>query len=181
MTELLFYGYGGHGQVVKSALPNNFKLLGFFDSKPPDDNIGDSTYLGVYHSSKFPQIPLVITIGDNEIRKQLVLNAGHPFGKLVSPNSFCASIDVIGEGTVVLQGSIIQERSKVGKHCIINAGSVIDHDAEIGDFAHIGPRAVVASFAKIGAGVFLGAGSVVPRFSVVPDGAILPAGTVFGL
>lgn len=179
MNKVLFYGFGGHGQVTETALTQEMQLAGFFDHLLPSDWAGKVPYLGKYDPTVLPDFPILITIGDNAIREKVVAQVKHPFAKLVSPHAFCAPQVPIGEGTVVLQGAVVQARASLGAHVIVNAGAVIDHDAEIADFVHIGPGAVVASLCKIGRGAFIGAGATVPSKSVVPAGTVLAPGTTF--
>lgn len=179
MTEILFHGFGGHGQVAATALPNDLKLVGFFDQKLPSNWAGNYPYLGNYDTQVLPELPIIITIGDNQLRSKIVAQTRHRFATLTSPWAFCAPHVTVGEGTVVLQQAAVQARASLGCHVIINAGAIVDHDAEIGDFVHVGPGAVVASLCKIGAGAFIGAGAVVPSRSIVPPGTIVLPGTVF--
>lgn len=178
-NNLLFYGFGGHGQVVETTLQPNQSLMGFFDASLPHDWGGKLPYLGKYDPTVLPDCQLIVTIGNNEIRAKLVSEINHSFGIVISPLAFCAPQVLVGEGTVVLQMAVIQARASIGAHVIVNAGAVIDHDAQIEDFVHVGPGAVVASLAQVGAGSFIGAGAVVPSKSVVPPNTILPPGTVF--
>ncbi|MFN3530008.1 MAG: hypothetical protein ACK417_08840 [Bacteroidia bacterium] len=179
MPELLLHGFGGHGQVVQTALPPDWKIVGFFDKQLPHDWAGDIPYLGVYDPTVLPEFPLLITIGDNALRESLVAKAGHSFANCISPEAFCAPKVPIGEGTVILQQAVVQARASIGRHVIVNAGAVVDHDAEVGDFVHIGPGAVVASLSKIGNSCFIGAGAIIPSRCMVPDGTILPPGMVY--
>lgn len=179
MNKVLFYGFGGHGQVVETALTQQMQLAGFFDQALPRDWAGKVPYLGKYDPTVLPDFPLLITIGDNAIREKAVAQVKHPFTKLVSPHAFCAPRVPIGEGTVVLQGAVVQARASLGAHVIVNTGAVIDHDAQIADFVHIGPGAVIASLCKIGEGAFIGAGAIVPSKSIVTPGTVVLPGTVF--
>lgn len=179
MPELLLHGFGGHGQVVQTALPPDYKIVGFFDKQLPADWAGDIPYLDVYDPAVLPEYPLIISIGDNALRERLVNEAGHDFATCISPQAFCAPQVPVGEGTVILQQAAVQARAKIGRHVIINAGAVVDHDAEVGDFVHIGPGAVVASLCKIGKGSFIGAGAVVPSKSMVPAGTVLAPGATY--
>lgn len=178
--KILFYGFGGHGQVTASALPDELVLSGFFDNVLPVHWPAHYPYLGAYDPAVLPELPLIITIGDNQIRKRLSETIRHPFAKMLSKYAFCAPGVEIGDGTVVLQMAVIQARASVGMHSIVNAGVVVDHDSKIGNYVHLGPGSTVASLAQVGDEVFLGAGAVIPSKSVVPAGTIIPPGTVYG-
>lgn len=179
MHKILFYGFGGHGQVTETALAADIQLVGFFDQSLPSDWAGGVPYLGKYDPSVLPDFPILITIGDNAIREKVANEVKHAFANVISSHAFCSIQVTLGEGTVVFQGAVVQSRASLGSHVIVNAGAVIDHDVQIADFVHIGPGAVVASMCQIGKGAFIGAGAVIPGKSVVPPGTILSPGTTF--
>lgn len=179
MKQVLFYGFGGHGRVVQSALDSAVQLVGFFDAHLPKVWAGVIPYLGVYDAEVLPDFSIIITIGNNAIREKLAGEVVHPFSTVIHPTAQCADDAEVGAGSVVLHGAIIQSGSVIGRHSIINAGAVIDHDSVIGDFVHIGPGAVVASLARVGKGVYIEAGAVVASGAIVPDGVKIDAGMVF--
>jgi UDP-perosamine 4-acetyltransferase len=103
----------------------------------------------------------VIAVGDNAARKRIAGELELPWATAVHPWA-CVERDVVlGPGTVVFAGAVIQPGSQIGAHVIVNTGARIDHDARIGDFSHVAPGCTLAGNVELRSGVFLGAGSTV--------------------
>ena len=122
------YGKGDHAKVVSSSIRlQKFKFY--------DDSDFNPTAEGLW----------VIGIGNNKIRKRIaeeVLNSKR-FISTFSPNSICHSSSIIGEGTQVMAGAVIQMGTNVGSHSVINTSASIDHDCKIGKNCMIGAGSVV--------------------------------------
>ena len=69
-------------------------------------------------------------------------------------------IFLLGEGTIILHGAIINANVKVGKNCIINSKALIEHDSIIGDNCHISTGTIINGGVKVGDGTFIGSGSI---------------------
>lgn len=183
--KLLIIGASGHGKVVAEiALKmNKWKEIAFLD-----DNINIKETLGLRVIGKTDDVLLYIDecdffvgIGNNDIRSEIQyslekLNASIPI--LIHPNSIISEKVVLGAGSVVMAGAIINCCTKIGKGCIINTGSTLDHDNIIDDFVHISPGAHLAGSVKIGKGTWLGIGSVVSNDVSIVKGCKVGAGSV---
>ena len=55
----------------------------------------------------------------------------------------------IGEGSVVLKGSIINNNCKLGKHCHLNTRTILDHDNILSDYAGTGPGVITGGNVKL--------------------------------
>ncbi len=84
----------------------------------------------------------------------------------------------LGEGTVVLAGSVINPQTTIGRNVIINTASVVEHDCQIGDHVHIAPRAVIGGGAIIGERAHIGMGAIVLQGRKVGENAVVGAGAV---
>jgi sugar O-acyltransferase (sialic acid O-acetyltransferase NeuD family) len=84
----------------------------------------------------------------------------------------------VREGTVVLEGAVIQAGCAIGTHVIINANATVCHDCTIGDFAHIAPGAVLCGNVTVGEGALVGANSTCLPGSIIEPWATIPAGSV---
>lgn len=91
-----------------------------------------------------------------------------------SPSSYCSKHAVIGEGTILMHGSLVNAGVQVGANCIINSQALIEHDVEIADHCHISTGAKVNGSVRIGKGSFIGSGSI------VKEGVKIGAGVVIG-
>ena len=119
--------------------------------------------------------------GDNEPRRRLFLNAqgvGLRPMTVRHPSAICSTSAHVGEGTVLLAGSVVGARTTVGRNVIINSGAIVEHDGHIGDHVHIASGAVLASTVTVEEGAHIGAGAVVRQSIRVGAGAIVGAGAV---
>jgi len=161
MNKILLYGASGHSKVVISVLKSlKYELVGIFDD---NDNIKQPFYeiKNFYDPTFFINIPLLISIGDNNIRKQLTQKIKHKYITLIHPSSIVDDNSIIELGTVVMHNSVVQTNTKIGKHCIINTNASIDHDCNISDFVHISPSACICGNVSINEGTHIGANATV--------------------
>ncbi|NLO70867.1 MAG: acetyltransferase [Porphyromonadaceae bacterium] len=173
---MYLYGASGHAKVIIDILEAQGKVI----SGLIDDNPKVKELLGypVFHE-KSKKSPLIISIGDNKIRRKVTEQleqvtfetAFHP-SAIISPNC------TIGEGTVVMQGAIIQSSSRIGNHCIINTAASVDHDCTIEDFVHISPNSTLCGNVSIGEGTWIGAGTVITPGVKIGKWCVIGAGSV---
>jgi len=169
------YGAGGHAKVIIDILRANDQSIDILF----DDNDLVYNILGyhVEHNSNV-QGPLIISIGDNLIRKRLSLSLNIEFGKAIHPSAIISQEAAIEVGTVVMQGAIIQSCTTIGKHCIINTGASIDHECCIDNYVHISPHSTLCGQVHIGEGSLIGAGSVIIPGITIGKWSIIGAGSV---
>lgn len=84
----------------------------------------------------------------------------------------------IDEGTVVLEGAIVNVGATLGRNTIVNSGAVLEHDVKVGSNTHVAPGAVVCGGAVLGDGVFVGAGATVVQGVTIGEGTTVGAGSV---
>lgn len=159
-NKLLIIGASGHGKVVADiALKmNSWQSIAFLD-----DNKGIKTSMGLAvigtSDDVFTHIDeyeIFVGIGNNGTRQRIhemleILGASIPV--LIHPNAVIGNQVEIGNGTVVMAGSVVNCCTKIGKSCIINTGATIDHDNCIEDYVHISPGAHLAGSVKVGQGL----------------------------
>lgn len=165
---MLLYGAGGHAKVVIDCLnENDIEVEGIFDDQSDLVSLNGYDVLGKYQKDVLPECMMIVTIGDNMVRKKVVQSVGHSFGKIAHSSSVVSNYAYYGEGTVIVHGAIVQTGAKIGKHCIINTAASIDHDASIGDFVHISPKVTLCDRVVVKEGVHIGAGAtVLPNLSI---------------
>lgn len=173
---MYLYGASGHAKVIIDILKANGENIdGLIDDNP---DLTELLGFPVYHRKENIS-PLIVSIGDNSIRKKIVGQLHAKYGVAIHPSAILSPYASIAEGTVVMQGAIIQSCAKIGKHCIINTGASIDHECQIADFVHISPHSTLCGNVHVGEGSWIGAGStVIPgvkigRWAVVGAGAVI--------
>lgn len=155
---MYLYGASGHAKVIIDILHSvGEKIDGLFDD---NDQVTSLNGIDVNHNWQGEE-PIIISIGNNKIRKKVAEKLCCNFTKAIHSSAILSESVRINDGTVVMAGGIINADSVVGKHCIINTGASIDHECEIGDYSHISPHATLCGNVKVGEGSWIGAGSVV--------------------
>lgn len=162
MNNLLILGSGQHGHVVKelAELLHIFNKINFLD-----DN--DEIAIGkIDEVEKFKEeynycIP---AIGNNDFREKLfdrVRSMGYIVPTLIHPSAQISKSALIGEGTIILNNTVINSRSIVENNCIIGLGVIIDHDVVIGKSSHIKPGCIIDSNINIIPKSLFGVGEIV--------------------
>lgn len=178
LKDIIIYGNGGHAKVVKTACKDNYVVKGQFDDSITEEGVEHGVWKGRYDHSKFEMVKLIVAIGDNGVRKNIVSKVKHRFTSIIAKTAIIEESVVIGEGGMILQGSIVQVDTKLGKHVIVNTGASIDHDCQIGDFVHIAPGSVLCGNVSVGQGTLIGARSVVLPGVSIGQNVKVGAGTV---
>jgi acetyltransferase EpsM len=175
---MYLYGASGHAKVIIDVLRDmGIPVLGAFDKNPAIKEVGGIPVLGSEVEHELNE-PVIISIGDNAIRRRVAESLKHAFGKAVHSTAIISPSATIQEGTVVMQGAIVQASANIGRHVIVNTGASIDHDCQIGDYAHISPGAVLSGNVEIGEGTHIGAGAVVIPNLKIGRWCKIGAGTV---
>lgn len=177
MVTINLFGASGHAKVIMDIIEAQANKVGcLYDDAPHCDHINN---LPVYSASNVNvEGPLIVSIGSNKFRKMVVGRIDVDFAKAIYPSATISSSVSIQEGSVIMQGVIIQADTKIGKHCIINSGASIDHECHIGDYVHIAPGSTLCGNVTIGEGTFVGAGTTVIQGIKIGKWCTIGAGSV---
>lgn len=179
INKVLLYGASGHAKVVCSIFESmNIIVNAIFDDFRSDDLLNSYKILRGYDSAIEPDLPILISIGDNKIRKRISETVSHYFSTAIHSSSIIDDVSKIGTGTAIFQKATIQRDVIIGRHCIINTNASIDHDCIIDDFVHISPSATLCGNVKIGEGSHVGAGAVVIPNIKIGKWCVVGAGAV---
>ena len=178
-SKLYLYGASGHCKVVMDILQENGEhITAIIDDDPfKEELLG----IAVFHSSKLifgNDDTVIITIGDNGVRKNIASQLKCNFRSAVHPKALISRYSKVNQGSIVMAGVIINARAVIGKHCIINTAAVIEHDCEIGDYVHISPNATLSGSVVVEEGAHIGAGSVIIQGVIIGKWATVGAGAV---
>lgn len=150
---MYLYGASGHGKVIKEIIEANGGSVEAF----VDDNPNAEQLMGVPVLHDAADLsPMIISIGDNAIRKQIVSRLRCHFGTAIHPSAVVSPSATIGEGTVVMPGAVINANAVIGKHCIINTGASVDHDCVVADYCHLAPHSTLCGGVHVGEGTLIG-------------------------
>lgn len=94
---------------------------------------------------------------------------------IVAPTAYVSRHAVIGPGTIVMHGAVVNAGARVGQNCIVNTRAVIEHDAAVADHCHISTGAILNGGVQVGRGSFVGSGSV------VREGVVIGADCLIGM
>lgn len=172
---MYLYGASGHGKVVKEILDDSgIEVKAFID-----DNMSLSDFFGlpVLHQAKGLE-PIIVCVGKCDVRRQIVEHLNCKFASAIHSSAVVSPSAKIGEGTVVMQGSVIQADVVIGKHCIVNTKASIDHESVIEDFVHVAPGSTISGNVHIGAGTWIGAGTTVIQGVRIGKNCFIGAGSV---
>ena len=176
---MILYGASGHAKVIMSSLEaSGHSVQLFFDDDPSKTSFRGVEVRSPYEADLLSEVPLIISVGDNTIRQRLAGSIRHPFGRAKHPSVLLDPSVQVGEGTVLLQGSVVQADTQLGRHVIINTCASVDHDCRVADFVHIAPGARVCGGVRIGMGTLVGAGSVVAPNVIIGDYCLIAAGSI---
>jgi len=175
-------GASGHGKVVLDIL----RLRGIDIRGVWDDNSYIKKFMGleilgnIEACRKAMADPLIIAVGNNEIRKKIVslLGSRARFGHALHPSAVISDTVRLGEGTVVMANATVNASCQVGRHVIINTNASIDHDCAVGDYAHISPQVGLAGNVTVGEGSHIGIGACVIQGINIGKWSIIGAGSV---
>jgi UDP-N-acetylbacillosamine N-acetyltransferase len=169
--DLILYGFGGFGfSVAEIAIENGFQIIGVFDDNEPIKNEiknGKIIYLGKYNPNLHLEIPIIITIGNNELRAKILSKIKHQFISIIHNSAIISLNSIIETGCLIMPNVVIHANTIVKKHCIINTSSVIDHDCEIENFVHIRPLSYIGSNSSISSFSVIEPNSYIERYSKI--------------
>jgi sugar O-acyltransferase (sialic acid O-acetyltransferase NeuD family) len=99
--------------------------------------------------------------------------AGYRAPSLVHPRAYVADTARIGDGCMVMAGSIIDVRAELGDLVVVWPGVCVSHDTKIGDNTFISPNATLCGFVRVGRDSFIGAGAAIADHCEVPVSSFL--------
>ncbi len=152
MKKIILIGGGTFSPVVIDAILENekyadYKIQGILDDNGICEINYDCPHLGkVEDAEKFADKDtfFVISIGSPKVRKKIA--ESHPTLNYITVIDKSANISAnvkIGEGSIILKGTIINAFACLGDHVIVNAGAIVDHHCVIKNYSHIGQGVII--------------------------------------
>ncbi|MEZ9470059.1 acetyltransferase [Vibrio lentus] len=184
MTKCAILGASGHGKVVAEiAELNGYKNIHFYDDRWPKLTeiehwqVVGSTDTLLAHCVDYNAV--IVAIGHNQTRLQkqsLLSDHGAKFLVLAHPSAILSKYAQIGDGSVLMAGSVVNPFSRLGRSCIINTNASVDHDCALSDGVHISPGASLAGGVHIGTSSWIGINATVKQLVKVGSQSVIAAG-----
>jgi len=171
--KTVIWGAFGHATVIAEIIEmdDRYQLIGFLDDVNNERKgevfckkkiLGGREHLATLRKQNIKHIAL--GFGNCSARVEsgnLLVERGFSPLSVFHSSSVVARYVKIGEGSVILAGTIVGPRCRIGKYCIINNHSTICHDTDIGEGVHVCPGVHVAGKVRIGSGSWVGIGSCI--------------------
>lgn len=180
MNRLIVIGASGHGKVVADiAKRNGYHDIVFLDNNTEVTSCAGYPVLGSDDLLNTLEGDVFVAIGNPRVRKRLMEQHNERlFPVLIHPSATISDNVVIGSGSVVVAGAVINPDAKIGSGCIVNTCSSIDHDCIVEDYSHIAVGAHLAGAVTIGECTWIGAGATVSNNITICDNCMIGAGAV---
>ena len=193
MNKLVIFGSGDHARIIFSEIIKlkKFELIGFIDDFKKKGELITSFNKKKYYNlgtikqviNKRNKFTGIVGVNLNFVRKKIVndiknINKDFKFQKIISKNAYIGPNVTIGEGTLVVSGSIINIGTKIGKHCILNTSSSIDHDNRFDDFSSTGPGVITGGNVIVGEKSYLGMGCIIKNKINISKDTIIGFGSL---
>ena len=107
-----------------------------------------------------------------------VLNTGFKIPSIISPQSFISRTVQIGEGTIIMNGVILNSGVRIGNNCIINSKALIEHGTQISDHCHISTGAILNGDCVVGSKSFVGSGAIVKHGVTIKTSSFVNMGQI---
>jgi sugar O-acyltransferase (sialic acid O-acetyltransferase NeuD family) len=187
--KVFVFGAGGHAKVVIDVLERgNFYEVAFAvdDSPNPATTTlcgypvitGREQFVALRSTQKVSSG--IVAVGDNPARAEIskwLLSLGFKLVTIQHPSAQLARGVILGDGSVVMAGCVINPDTSIGRYVIINTGSTVDHDCTIGDAVHIAPGCNICGGVSVGAGTFVGAGTTIIPGLKIGSNVLIGAGS----
>lgn len=179
----MILGSGGYGKVVADIAKYSYDEVCFIDDS---ENVAGTGEMPVVGSSDYAiehkdVYDVFVAIGNSKIREKLqedYIANDVAVVSLIHPLACVAEDVIIGNGTVVMAGAVINSGDRIGNGVIVNTGATVDHDCCIEDYVHVSIGSHVAGTVNVGKHTWIGAGAVVRNNINICEGCMIGAGAV---
>ena len=191
MEKIILLGGGGHAKSVADAIlrEGKYEIAGFVDNTHAKDSVycgyrvigSDNDLENLYSSGIHNAFVCVGYLGKSDIRGKLykrLKEIGFRLPVIVDPSAVLAEEVMIGEGTFIGKGAIVNSCARIGEMVIINSGALIEHDCVVSDFCHIAVAGVLCGDVWVEENAFIGANASVIQGIRIGANAVIGAGSV---
>jgi len=186
--SLLLIGAGGHARSCVDVIEQQgrYHIAGLV-GLPEQRHAQHLGYAVIASDSELPELAktypyALITVGqiqtaDHRIRLyQQAMQLGFQLPVIIAPTAHVSRHAIIGAGTIIMHGAIVNAGARVGNNCIVNTRALIEHDATVEDHCHISTGAILNGDVTVGTGSFIGSGSVIKEGVSIGKGCLVGMG-----
>ncbi|WP_010500898.1 acetyltransferase [Paenibacillus elgii] len=189
MRKIVIWGSGGHAREVNWLCEEiGVQVLGFLDERPEMKGhlVNGVSVLGTLDDIEAMRHEVEIVcagVGDPALKKRFAydtIRSGFRIaGPLVHPRVRLSRRNIVGQGSMICEGTILTDNIRIGGHVIVNRSANISHDTVIDDYVTIAPGVNLAGNVAVGEGAYIGIGSSVREkcrigcWSVIGGGAFV--------
>lgn len=189
MKEILIIGAGGHAMacidVIEMEGIYKIKALVGLPEEVGTELLGyevkytDNDFLKL--RSEYEAVCVALGQISNPLpRKEMfqrVKKLSFVVPRILSPTSYVSKHALIGEGSMVFHGAVINAGAKIGSNSIINSRSLLEHGVTVGDHTHISTGVLLNGSTSIGDATFIGSGTVVGQAVNIGDKVVVGMGS----
>ena len=171
--NLVIIGAGGHAHACIDVIEQHdqYRIAGLV-GMPEEMHTRHLGYSVIATDVDLPQLAkeyqyAFIAVGQirsPESRIRLYRQAtelGFQLPVIIASTAHVSRHTIIGAGSIVMHGAVVNAGAKVGSNCIINTCALVEHDTLIEAHCHISTGAIINGEVNIGAGSFVGSGAVI--------------------
>lgn len=192
MHNVIIFGASGHGSVVLDCLEKEgrYNVIGFVDSyKKKGTRINGYQVLGSefdlpFLMNRFNVFGGIVAIGDNWTRKLIVdrivkIIPEFNFVNTVHPEAVIGKDVLMGCGSVIMPGAIVNANAVIHDFCIINTNSSLGHDGVMDSYSSLAPSVCsggnlsLGQFSAVSLGVNIINGIEIGSHTVIGAGALV--------
>ena len=188
LTSLILLGAGGHAKSCINLIESieSFSIQGILGRK---EEVGDDLlgYKVIGTDNDLPNLvsessKAIVTLGQIKSASsrislyKLILSLDLISPPLISPSASISKHSEIGQGSVVMHGSLVNASSEIGSNCILNSQCIIEHDVVVGSHCHVSTgvrlngNVIVEEECFIGSGVTIREGVTIGKGSIIGMG-----------
>jgi len=191
MKKVIIVGSSGHAKVIIDIFQcsGDHEMIGIVDKNRKIGErffnlpvIGHDEQVSAL-AAEYKGCLFFVAIGDNLLRAHvkeqlLVYFPEIKFATAIHPSAQVAQTAVLGEGTAVMAGAVINPDARIGKHCIINTRASLDHECVMYDYSSIAPGATTGGNVTLGKYSAIGIGATIIQGISIGDHSIIGAASL---
>jgi sugar O-acyltransferase (sialic acid O-acetyltransferase NeuD family) len=186
MRDLILIAASGLAREVLAMRQSQFRIIGVLDDDPTlhGTEIGGVQVLGGVDLAAKQPGSFLVCVGAGSGRRRVVdrltqLGIGSErFATLVDETVALSDDSFIGDGSVILAGTVLTADVIVGRHVVVMPNCTLTHDDIVDDFATLAAGVAVGGVVRIGTEAYLGMNASIRQRVSVGAGATVGMGAV---